>query len=225
MKIQLLLNKKGVTLIELLVGLVISGLVVAGIYRVFIAQTRAYAIQDQVVEVQQNIRIAMELLLRDLRMAGFDDDNVNSPITIANPIVYPVAANSVAVIYEQYNTTTLQYETHTVSYSRDAVNSRLDRQLTINNVAGPLEHILDNVNALNLTYGVDTNDDGTADTNPADGTIWWTAGAVGTAKVVAIRVQLTARPDPTNPDVQSMVSPRTLDSTVTLRNLSLIRLN
>ena len=218
MKIQLLLNKKGVTLIELLVVLVISGLIVAGIYRVFIAQTRAYTVQDQVVEVQQNIRNAMELLLRDLRMAGFDDDNPNSPITIANPIVYPVAANSVTVIYEQYNTTTLQYETHTVSYLRDAVNSRLDRQLTINNVAGPLEHILDNVDALNFTYGVDTNDDGTIDN-------WLAAGAVGTARVVAIRVLLTAKPDQTNPDVQSMVSPRTLDSTVTLRNLSLIRLN
>jgi len=218
MKIQLLLNKKGITLIELLVVLVISGLIVAGIYRVFIAQTRAYTVQDQVVEVQQNIRNAMELLLRDLRMAGFDDDNPNSPITIANPIVYPVAANSVTVIYEQYNTTTLQYETHTVSYLRDAVNSRLDRQLTINNVAGPLEHILDNVDALNFTYGVDTNDDGTIDN-------WLAAGAVGTARVVAIRILLTAKPDQTNPDVQSMVSPRTLDSMVTLRNLSLIRFN
>jgi type IV pilus assembly protein PilW len=218
MKIQLLLNKKGITLIELLVVLVISGLIVAGIYRVFIAQTRAYTVQDQVVEVQQNIRNAMELLLRDLRMAGFDDDNPNSPITIANPIVYPVTASSVTVIYEHYNTTTLQYETHTVFYSRDVVNSTLDRQLTINNVAGPLEHILENVDALNLTYGVDTNDDGTIDN-------WLAAGVVGTARVVAIRILLTAKPDQTNPDVQTMVSPRTLDSTVTLRNLSLIRFN
>ena len=63
-------NKRGVTLIELLVALVIGGIVVAGIYRVFIAQSKAYTIQDQVVEVQQSIRSAMEILLRDLRMAG-----------------------------------------------------------------------------------------------------------------------------------------------------------
>ena len=72
-------NVKGMTLIELLVALVICGMVVAGIYRVFVAQSKAYTVQDQVVEVQQSVRSAMEILLRDLRMAGFDYDNLQSP--------------------------------------------------------------------------------------------------------------------------------------------------
>ena len=206
------IDSKGITLIELLVALVICGVVIAGIYRVFVAQSKAYTVQDQVVEVQQGIRSAMEILLRDLRMAGYDSDNVNSPITIANPIGYPVADNSIKVNYEHYNTTTLLYETHTVDYSRDAGTSELNRQLTINNVAGPIEPILENVNALNFEYGVDTNDDGAMDGS------WVSAGGIGAGKVVAVRVVLTAKPDQTNPDVKNWVSPRTLTSAVTLRN-------
>src|SRR5512134_534670 len=85
------LNRNGITLIELLVALVISGMVIAGIYRVFILQTRAYTVQDQVVEIQQNVRSTMEILLRDLRMAGCDDDNPGSVVQILNPIVPPIS--------------------------------------------------------------------------------------------------------------------------------------
>jgi type IV pilus assembly protein PilW len=198
-------NTKGLTLIELLVALVICGIVIAGIYRLFVAQSRAYTVQDQVVEVQQSIRSAMEILLRDLRMAGFDSDNVGSTITITNPII--VGDHSVTVSYEYDNTT--QY---TVTYSREAATKRLLRQLTINNVAGPQEVLLENVVALDFTYGVDTNDDGALDS-------WVSAGGIGIGKVVAVRVVLTANPDQTNPDVKDWVSPRTLTSAVALRNL------
>jgi type IV pilus assembly protein PilW len=206
---------KGITLIELLVALVICGMVVAGIYRVFIAQTKAYTLQDQVVEVQQSVRSAMEILLRDLRMAGFDDDNINSTITITNPIAGPLNDHSITVTYEYYDKVTPQFQKHTVAYWRDAASSRLIRQLTVNDVARPEETLLENVNELNFTYGVDVNDDGAMDN-------WVTAGTVGTSKVVAVRATLTARPIQVNPDAK-MVSPRTLASTVTLRNLCLIK--
>jgi type IV pilus assembly protein PilW len=206
---------KGITLIELLVALVICGMVVAGIYRVFVAQSKAYTVQDQVVEVQQSVRSAMEILLRDLRMAGFDDDNINSTITITNPIAGPLNDHSITVTYEYYDKVTPQFQKHTVAYWRDAASSRLIRQLTVNDVARPEETLLENVNELNFTYGVDVNDDGAMDN-------WVTAGTVGTSKVVAVRATLTARPIQVNPDAK-MVSPRTLASTVTLRNLCLIK--
>jgi prepilin-type N-terminal cleavage/methylation domain-containing protein len=204
---------KGMSLIELLVALVICGMVVAGIYRVFIAQSRAYTVQDQVVEVQQSVRSAMEILLRDLRMTGFDYDN--TPITITTPIVTPLSENAMTVTYEYYDKTVPQYQKHTVAYWRDAPTSRLIRQLTVNDVPRPQENLLENVEILNFTYGVDVNEDGALEN-------WVSAGGVGTSKVVAVRVTLTARPVQVNPDVQ-MVSPRTLVSAVTLRNLCLVK--
>jgi type IV pilus assembly protein PilW len=206
MKNQNRINRRGITLIELLVALVICGLVVAGIYRVFVAQSKAYTVQDQVVEVQQNIRSAMEILLRDLRMTGFDSDSVTSKISIANPII--PGDHSVTINYEYDDT-----HRHEITYS--LLNVNLTRQLTIFPDVGPssstTENILENVEALDFTYGVDTNDDGTLDA-------WVSAGAIGTAKVVAARAALTAKPDQTNTDVKNWVSPRTLTSAVTLRN-------
>jgi type IV pilus assembly protein PilW len=208
------INRKGITLIELLVALVISGMVIAGIYRIFIAQSRAYTVQDQVVEIQQSIRSAMEILLRDLRMAGYDNDSLTSKISIANPII--PGDNSVTVSFEYDDTT--QY---TITYSIDAGTKRLLRQLTTtkddgSSIASPQESILENVETLDFTYGVDTNDDGALDS-------WVSAGGIGTAKVVAVRIVLTAKPDQTNPDVKNWVSPRTLTSAVTLRNQCFFR--
>jgi len=215
MKFQPASNKKGITLIELLVALVICGIVIAAIYRLFIGQTRAYTVQDQVVEVQQNVRNAMEILLRDLRMAGFDDDNLISTINIANPIVPPFSENSITVNYEYFDRASATYQNHIVLYYLNASN--LLRQSTVDGVAGPQEILLENVDVLNFIYGIDlASEDGLVDK-------WDPATDVGTNRVIAVEVTLAARPAPMNPDVQQMISPRKLTSIVSLRNLSLIR--
>lgn len=64
-------NKEGFTLVELMITLVISGIVVAAIYSAYIVQQRSYTAQDAVAEMQQNIRAAMMLMGRDIRMAGY----------------------------------------------------------------------------------------------------------------------------------------------------------
>jgi prepilin-type N-terminal cleavage/methylation domain-containing protein len=66
-----LMDKRGVTLIELLIALVISAILVAGIYRVFISTQRSYTVQDQVVELQQNVRAAINKMMREIRMVNF----------------------------------------------------------------------------------------------------------------------------------------------------------
>lgn len=210
MKRSSIYNKRGVTLIELLVVLVISAVVMAGVYRLFISQSKAYTVQDQVAEVQQSIRSAMEILLRDLRMTGFDDDNTLSTVTIANPIDTPLSDTSIKVNYEYYDTTDFTYKKYTVAYWRDA-SSNLMRELSINDVVTNTDILLANVNVLNFTYGIDTNSDGAVES-------WVSAAGVGSNKVIAVRVTLTARPTQVNPDLL-MVSPRTLVSAVTFRNL------
>ena len=231
MMIRSILNKKGVTLIELLVVMVIATITMAGVYRVFISQTRTYAIQDQVMEVQQSVRGAMEILLRDLRMTGFDDDNVNSDVTIANPLATPVQASDITINYEYYDRTLTteaqKYQSHLVRYWRDGGTSRLMRTIT-RDAAATTEIILENVDALTFTFGVDRNNDGIMDDQNGNGQIdtndWLSAAgvvALGNPRVVAMNVSLTGRPDQTNTDVSKVVSPRTLVSAVTLRNLSL----
>ncbi len=198
MRTQWIFKQKGVTLIELLVALVICGVVIGAIYRLFIVQTRAYTVQDQVVEVQQNVRSGMEIMLRDLRMAGYDDDS--TAVTLSTPIIVP-GDQSITVRYENNGA---QYQ---VQYWRNAGSSILFR----NDGAGD-QTLLENVLALNFMYGIDTDEDGAVDG-------WVDAAGVGTSKIIAVSVTLTGRPDQTNPDVKMRVSPRTLTSAVSFRNL------
>lgn len=224
MSMSTLSKARGVTLIELLVALVICSVVIAAIYRVFIAQSRAYVVQDQVVEVQQNIRSAMEMVVRDLRMAGFDYDNLNSPVRIGDfkpQPPYLVTGNSIAVWYENYRQgPPIVSEIHEVGYA--LINTNLERRLTVNGVAQPAEVLLENVILFELTCGIDgrigleDSQDGIVDN-------WINCGAVvnNRDKVIAVRVGLTTRPEQDNPqdDRFETISPRILTSTVALRNL------
>jgi len=65
-------KSNGFTLIELLVAMAITGIVAGTIFKVFQSQQRSYLIQDQVTEMQQNLRAAMDIMVRDIRMAGYD---------------------------------------------------------------------------------------------------------------------------------------------------------
>jgi prepilin-type N-terminal cleavage/methylation domain-containing protein len=219
-------DRRGITLIELLVGLVICAIVIAAIYRVFTAQSNAYVVQDQVVEIQQNIRSAMEIMVRDLRMAGFDYDNLNSLVRIEDfkPLPpYIVAGNSITVWYENYRQgPPLTSEIHAVTYALNGTN--LERQLTVDGANQPAEVLLENVNAFALDCGIDGR---IGDFQTQDGVInnWVNCGAVDNNrdKVIAVRVSLTTRPEQVNPqdDRFRTVSPRTLTSIVALRNLSI----
>ena len=70
MDIQLKTNK-GVTLIELLIALVISSILIAALYRVFISQQKTYTVQEQVTDMQQNARVGINRMMSEIRMAGF----------------------------------------------------------------------------------------------------------------------------------------------------------
>lgn len=75
----------GFTLIELVITLAVSGILMAGVYTAFLSQQNSYLAQEQVAEMQQNIRAGLDMMVRDIRMAGFDPDSTgNYGITTAN---------------------------------------------------------------------------------------------------------------------------------------------
>lgn len=210
MNLKITNDSKGITIIELLIAFVIFSMLIAGIYRFFVVQGRAYSVQDHVVETQQNIRSSMEILLRDLRMAGYDDDSLGSQIIVNSPIV--PGSDHVTVEYE-YDSTTR----YSVRYWWDSGSKELKRQVTSFSPSGiattlPIDTILENVEEVHFTYGLDTNGDDSLDS-------WAEAGSINSGdKIIAIRVRLTSRPYQTLQETQKMISPRTLETTVALRN-------
>jgi prepilin-type N-terminal cleavage/methylation domain-containing protein len=78
---SLLRQNQGITLIELLVALVISGILIGAIYRTFLGQQKTYTVQEQVVDMQQNVRALTNRMMREIRMAGFGNVSMVLPVT------------------------------------------------------------------------------------------------------------------------------------------------
>ena len=71
---------------ELMIAMAAGTLVLAAVMTSFLSQHRHYLAQDDVVEMQQNGRVAMDMLTREIRMAGFDPtENADAGILTAGP--------------------------------------------------------------------------------------------------------------------------------------------
>jgi len=75
---------KGVTLVELMIALMMSGILIAALYRTFIGQQRTYTVQEQVVDMQQNVRVSIHRMMSEIRMAGFG--NVNNALNLVGGV-------------------------------------------------------------------------------------------------------------------------------------------
>jgi type IV pilus assembly protein PilW len=63
-------SQKGFTLMELMVAMAVAGIVMAGVYSAYYSQQKSFVVQDELAEMQQNLRAAMFFMAREIRMAG-----------------------------------------------------------------------------------------------------------------------------------------------------------
>ena len=59
----------GFTMVEMLVSIGIAMVVLAAVTNTFMAQTKFYNAQEQVNEMQQNVRGAIDLMTREIKLA------------------------------------------------------------------------------------------------------------------------------------------------------------
>jgi type IV pilus assembly protein PilW len=64
-------EQRGATLIEVMAGVVVTLVVVAAGYITLNTTSKATRANDQTVDTQQNARVAMELIARDIKLAGY----------------------------------------------------------------------------------------------------------------------------------------------------------
>ncbi|MCC6502145.1 MAG: prepilin-type N-terminal cleavage/methylation domain-containing protein [Deltaproteobacteria bacterium] len=74
---------KGFTIIELVIAMAILGVLTAGIFTLYNSQHRVTHIEADVVDVQQNLRMSLESVSKDIRMAGFALTNGANPVAAA----------------------------------------------------------------------------------------------------------------------------------------------
>lgn len=77
-------KEHGFTLIEILIAMAITGIISAAIFSSFQSQQNTYIIQENVAEMQQNLRAGMDMMVREIRMAGYDPtQNADAGIELA----------------------------------------------------------------------------------------------------------------------------------------------
>lgn len=79
-------NRKqyGFTLIELLIAMAVFSILMAAVYNVYISSNRSITIQNVSAGAQQSVRAGIEIMVQDVRMAGYDPlKNSGASIEIA----------------------------------------------------------------------------------------------------------------------------------------------
>ncbi len=71
------INQRGVTLTELLIALALGLFAIAAVYGVHLNQVKRQIVQEDVLAMQQTARAALDMMAREIRMAGYDPMGVN----------------------------------------------------------------------------------------------------------------------------------------------------
>lgn len=168
------INKKGFTLIEILIAMAISCFVVIALYQTFSLQQKSYGIQENVAAMQQTLRVSLLMLTDDLRMAGFDSQlSGNFGITdiqardIDNNADSTLAGNSSITFTVDWNEDGGIDENETIQYSvYDFIDTDGNLDLARDN-GGGRQLFAENVQKFGMAYAFDKDQDGELDTYKA----------------------------------------------------------
>ena len=82
-------RQQGFTLVEIMLAITLSLILMAGVVQVYLSSKTSFNVQNQLSKLQQNQRISVDFLQRDIRQAGFTPlgdpaISVNSRISVVN---------------------------------------------------------------------------------------------------------------------------------------------
>ena len=99
MRYEQLRRQDGFTLVEMMVALSIFLLILVGVFQIFDPSNQAYMASERKLGVQQNGRVAMDSIVRQLRMTGYFPENVNdtNPANDVSNRIQAASESAVAV--------------------------------------------------------------------------------------------------------------------------------
>ena len=195
-------KERGFTLVELLIGMLVGLIVLGALASTFIIQSRSLDVQEQVAEMVQTARAAMDMISREVRMAGYDPSLASTGI-----VGIPYDASQLQILADLNNdgNTDGPYpddKNEDVIYTYDNPNDRIDRD-----TGGGGQPFAENIQTFTFQY------------LEADGVTTTTSSA----DIRQIRLTITARtgkPDP-NYGVNWGFRTYTLTSVITPPNLDM----
>jgi type IV pilus assembly protein PilW len=199
-------DKAGFTLIELMIATAVGLIVLGAMYGVFTMHNKTFSNQEQIAEMQQNARAAMDMMTREIRMAGYDPTGTmqRSDPTGEKFVGIPYDVDKLQ-IYADLNGNGDTDDSHEyIKYTMDSDHLEIRRD-----TGGGMQPFASNIQSFTFDY---LDSSGNATTTTAD--------------IRQIRITIiarTAKPDPdyTDPDYSDHYRRYTLTSVISPRNLGL----
>ncbi len=202
-------NSQGFTLIEIIVAIAITAIVMAGVFSTYKGQQDAHLGQAQVIEMQQNIRAGLHVMLKEIRMAGYDPHGTSGAGivqagdgTSGNPFTFTFVADDDGEDNDNDALVDEQGELKTISFELYDAYGDGDDDIGRKVGAGTNQPLAENIAVLNFVY-LDQNGTATA--------------VLSDIRAVGITITATTEINRTN----YTGSNRTLSTTVKCRNLGL----
>ena len=129
-----MVNKRGYTILELLVAIAISGIFMGAIYSAYISQQRSTVGHEQISAMQRNLRSAMYYMEKEIRMAGCD----------------PTGRTNAGII--QANANLMQFTGDIDGDGTIGTNENITYSLLNNNLLRNGITIGENIDAMNFVY-------------------------------------------------------------------------
>ena len=189
-------NNGGFTIVELVVGLALTLIILGVVISVFNVQSKSYCLQEQLTEMQQNVRAAMDMMVREIKMAGYDPAGNGF-----NGIVYDTTQLQILADLDGNGTATGTNENITYRYYN---TSDYPFQIKRKTGSGSFQPFAENIQTFTFDY---LNINGTTTTSSAN--------------IRQVRVAITGRTAKLDPDYNTNGGYRTynLTTVVTPQNL------
>lgn len=195
-------NARGFSLVEVMIALALSTLTLGAIYQLYLSQLKNQVVRDNTLDMQQQARAAMDLVTRELKMAGYDPRGVNRDHLAGNDFPGVTQDSNQLIIKADLNGNGVSSDSNeSIVYSHDPETMTLRR-----NTGGGRQPVGEGIEAFAVKYF------------DHDGNPTWNSKQIRQIELVI--TSRTANPDPHYPPNGGY---RTfiLSSRVTPRNLGL----
>ena len=197
----------GFTLIELLIALAVGSLLMGGIYGILVQQRNVYAMHQQLLEMRQNVRMGLDVMTNDIRMAGFD------PTGNAGAGIVTAEADLMRFTLDRNGSGTIGDAVfEDVAYRARSGSLRIQ---SVREKASGFQAVVDTIQRLRFCYVLPSNDPQTPCVPEVP------AGQL--QNIRAVRLTLTAKASRRDPQYAENGGYRTLErvAVVQLRNVAL----
>ncbi len=205
-KVALQHHQQGLTLVEIMVALVISLLLMAGVMQVFLSNNVSHNLQNGLGRLQENARAAMDVLSLDISMAGYTVtaglitpstfkyidtattlDNATANTGLGFTVANGRASDSINISYESA-TDCLGQATVNLTVNRYYLNGTNLMCLGSGSVTPGI--IAEGIENMQILYGQDSDSDGIANRYVNASNITVNASGIPSPRIVSVRIAL-----------------------------------